>query len=206
MPKSFSDHERGIIRSRLLQEGNRLFSTYGLRKTSVEEIALSAKISKGAFYLFFPSKESLFMEVVEEAEKDFRLEILTIIDQPGGTPHARLHHALTKAFSLWQSIPILQQFNQGELEYISRRVPPESIEQHTRSDMVFAEELVQRCLSAGIRIKIDPEEVRDMLYIVFFSVLHKDDLGEGRLEQSINTLLELLTSYFLGEVNLPDAK
>ncbi len=38
--------------------GVRLFARKGYHKTSIEEIAKEAGISKGAFYLYFPSKES----------------------------------------------------------------------------------------------------------------------------------------------------
>ena len=43
-------------------------------------------ISKGAFYLFYESKEALFMEVVEMVEKRFRQEMLAAVDLRGQRP------------------------------------------------------------------------------------------------------------------------
>ncbi len=80
MPRAFTEQERTVIGRRLLQQGYRLFSTYGLAKTNVEEIAKAAGISKGAFYLFYESKEALFMDVIEEAEVRVRQELLAVID------------------------------------------------------------------------------------------------------------------------------
>ncbi|MBN2550474.1 MAG: helix-turn-helix transcriptional regulator, partial [Anaerolineales bacterium] len=60
MPKGFSDQEKEIIRARLLEQGQRLFSAHGLKKTNIDELAAAAGISKGAFYLFFASKEACF--------------------------------------------------------------------------------------------------------------------------------------------------
>ena len=65
MPRAFTEHERTVIGKRLLQQGYRQFSAYGLAKTNVEEIAKAAGISKGAFYIFYESKEALFMDVIE---------------------------------------------------------------------------------------------------------------------------------------------
>jgi AcrR family transcriptional regulator len=79
MPKAFSEREKELITARLLEEGHKLFATYGLKKTNVEEIAAAAGVSKGAFYLFYDSKEAFFMDVVEQVERRYRQEILAEI-------------------------------------------------------------------------------------------------------------------------------
>ena len=53
MPKGFTEHEKELIGQRLLEQGYRLFSAYGLKKTNIEEIARAAGISKGAYYNFY---------------------------------------------------------------------------------------------------------------------------------------------------------
>jgi AcrR family transcriptional regulator len=63
MPKAFTEQEKELIRKRLLEQGHKQFSAYGLRKTNIEELAEASGISKGAFYLFYTSKEALFMDV-----------------------------------------------------------------------------------------------------------------------------------------------
>ena len=60
---------------RLLQAGHKQFSAHGLKKTNIEELAEVARISKGAFYHFYESKEALFMDVIEEVEQRSRREI-----------------------------------------------------------------------------------------------------------------------------------
>ena len=79
--------------------GLQAFSAYGLKKTNVEEIAEAAGISKGAFYIFYESKEALFMDVIEQAEIRFRQEVLAAVDLPGPSPRARLFAVLKKAFA-----------------------------------------------------------------------------------------------------------
>lgn len=49
----------------LLNEAMQLFSSKGFHQTSVQEIAASAGISKGAFYKHFQSKEQLFIEILK---------------------------------------------------------------------------------------------------------------------------------------------
>jgi len=202
MPKAFTDLEKKIIRERLLEQGHRLFSAYGLKKTNIEELAEAAGISKGAFYIFYDSKETLFMDVVELAEVRFRQEILATIELPGPSPRARLYAVLKQAFSLWKKIPLLQFFTRGDYELLLRRVPAEIIQEHLKSDQAFIEELVMRCQKAGIPIQAEVEQVRGLLYTLFLTSLHSDDFGADNLMDSFDLLVELVAAYCLGEVGL----
>jgi AcrR family transcriptional regulator len=200
MPRAFSEHEKKFIAERLLEEGHRQFAAYGLRKTSVEEIASTAGISKGAFYRFYESKEALFMGVVEKAELRFRQEVLAVIDLPGPSPKARLYAVLHKAFTLWKTIPILQIFTQGDYDLLVRRVPAETLQAHLHSDRQFIEELIARCQDAGISIQAQAEEIDGLLHALFFASLHEDDFGPGTLTDAIDLLLQLTVAFCLGEV------
>jgi AcrR family transcriptional regulator len=51
-------------RERLLESAASLFSRWGFDKTSVDDIAREAGISKGAVYLEFPNKDALFKAVM----------------------------------------------------------------------------------------------------------------------------------------------
>src|ERR1700688_1474791 len=46
--------------TRLLDAAARLFTRFGFDKTSIDEIARDAGVSKGAVYLHWPSKDALF--------------------------------------------------------------------------------------------------------------------------------------------------
>src|ERR1700737_2414685 len=46
--------------ARLLDAAARLFARFGFDKTSIDEIAHAAGVSKGAVYLHWPSKDALF--------------------------------------------------------------------------------------------------------------------------------------------------
>jgi AcrR family transcriptional regulator len=55
---------QGDRRQRLLESAASLFSRWGFDKTSVDDIAREAGISKGAVYLEFPNKDALFKSVM----------------------------------------------------------------------------------------------------------------------------------------------
>ncbi len=65
-------------KQRLLTTASKTFSKYGFYKTSMDEIARSARKAKGSLYYHFSSKELLFREVVL-SELDFLKEQLSLI-------------------------------------------------------------------------------------------------------------------------------
>ena len=69
MPRIFKDTDRAIIREKLVIEGKKLLQRYGLKKTSIEELARSAGIAKGTFYHFFESKEDLCFAIFDREEE-----------------------------------------------------------------------------------------------------------------------------------------
>ena len=46
--------------ARILDSAERLFRRYGVKRTSIEDVAREAGIAKGTFYLYYSSKEELF--------------------------------------------------------------------------------------------------------------------------------------------------
>ena len=200
MPKAFSEREKDLIRTRLIQAGDKQFSAHGLKKTSIDELARAARISKGAFYLFYESKEALFMDVMEEVEKRYRAEFLAVADRPGPSARARLLAVLKTGFDLLQSEPILRYFNGGEYDWLLRGVPAEKLQAHLASDRLFLQELVARCQAAGIPIVVTPEEIGRLLYPLVLASLHAESLGPAEVGGSVDALLELVAAYCVGEV------
>ena len=192
-----------MIRERLLEQGYRQFSAYGLKKTNVEELAGAAGISKGAFYLFYESKEALFMDVIEEtAEKRFRQEVLAAVDLPGPSPRARLLAVLQKAFAMFKTIPILQFFTGSDYDLLFRRIPPRNSRSTWPATGVLRR--ADRALPEGGHPH--PGAVRgDQRPAVS---ARSDHPARGRFGPSaasaaaIDMLLELVAAFCLGEVEL----
>lgn len=64
MARSFTEREKENIKRSLQEACNQSWTQYGYKKTSVDDLCKQVGISKGAFYIFFESKEALFCEVL----------------------------------------------------------------------------------------------------------------------------------------------
>lgn len=63
MPRAFTATEKETIRSRLMEAGRSCFLRFGMNRTTLDDLVKPAGIAKASFYLFFKSKEELFIEL-----------------------------------------------------------------------------------------------------------------------------------------------
>src|SRR5260370_34920259 len=61
-------------RTRIVQAAQSLFIRYGVKRTSIDEVARAADIAKGTLYLYYESKEMLFAEVAKHICADILAE------------------------------------------------------------------------------------------------------------------------------------
>jgi len=86
----------GDTRERILDVATELFLHYGYKRTTVDEIATAAGISKGSVYLHFNSKEAVF----GVASQRICGRVLAIMSQIAGTDEPleeRIHRMLLEA-------------------------------------------------------------------------------------------------------------
>lgn len=199
MPKAFSEHEKEVIRAQMREKGKKLFEKQGLKKTSVDELTEAVGISKGAFYLFYESKEELFMETLEELETDFRARIFDFTINPRGEARKLLAKLLTSALLTWDQYPLLKNFGMAEYEYLARKLPPARIQAHARRDNEFVEDFIKRIKRAGVTVKASPRVISNLMKSLFFVSLHRDDLGEKDYIEIMEVLASLVAGYIVGE-------
>ena len=195
MPKAFSEHEKETIGAQMREKGKKLFERQGLKKTSVDELTKAVGISKGAFYLFYESKEDLFMEILEELETDFRSRIFDFSISPKEDACKLLAKLLKSALLTWDQYPLLKNFGMAEYEYLARKLPPERIQAHVNQDNEFVNDFIKGIKREGIAVKASPRVISNLMKSLFFVSLHRDDLGIDAYMESMEILADLIARY-----------
>ena len=197
MPKAFSEHEKETIRAQMHEKGKKLFEKQGLKKTSVDELTAAAGISKGAFYLFYESKEELFLEILEELEIDFRSRIFDFSISPQDDAHKLLGKLLKSALLTWDQYPLLKNFGMAEYEYLARKLPTERIQAHINQDNEFVDDFIKGIKRKGIAVKASPRVISNLMKSLFFVSLHRDDLGINEYAEVMEILSDLAARYII---------
>lgn len=78
--------ERHARRRRIQRAARSVFAEKGYAKTSIEQIAREASLSVGAIYLYFRSKEDLYISLLEETLELFDSELAQIRSRHDGNP------------------------------------------------------------------------------------------------------------------------
>ena len=72
--------ERQARRRRIQRAAREVFAEKGFTKTSIEQVARQASLSVGAIYLYFRSKEDLYVSLLEETFELFDAELKPLRD------------------------------------------------------------------------------------------------------------------------------
>ena len=90
------------VRIHIVGIARRIFTRYGFRKTTMEEIASASQMGKSSVYYYFKSKEDIFRAVVEFEARMLKERLGRIIDKNSSPPERlkayilfRLHHVRT---------------------------------------------------------------------------------------------------------------
>ncbi|MEO0245016.1 MAG: TetR/AcrR family transcriptional regulator, partial [candidate division WOR-3 bacterium] len=65
----------------ILKKAEQIFFENGYYKTKIDDIAKSAKVAKGTIYLYFKSKEDLFISIIEKNLGDFYNKIKEVSEK-----------------------------------------------------------------------------------------------------------------------------
>jgi AcrR family transcriptional regulator len=199
MPKHFSDAEREIIYERLIDAGKDYWERFGIKRTNVDDIAKAAGISKGTFYLFFKSKELFFMEVLEQSHDQIKLHLMDVLANEQGSPRERFVNAIMKLYDEIKLHPWLVKLmsGNGEYEYLLRKLPQEKVEQHIIGDDDDTKQLLALFGVTGVNVEIVSAALRGL----FFMLIHRQEVGEGQIDDAFRLLLEgLAMRIFEGEI------
>jgi AcrR family transcriptional regulator len=74
----------------ILKTSQDLFGRFGLKKTTVDEIAKLARIGKGTIYHYFKTKEQIFAEIIDKESRYLQQKIHEAVQQ-AITPQGKLH-------------------------------------------------------------------------------------------------------------------
>jgi len=199
MPKAFSEHEKETIRAQMRERGKKLFEKQGLKKTSVDELTEAVGISKGAFYLFFESKEELFLEILEQIEHEIQTSILEFAIKPKADARKNVSDMLKSFLLTWDAYPLLKNFSRSDFDYLVRKVSHERAMKHANNDEGFTNEFIKKIKREGITVKASPRIMSNLIKSLFFMGLHREELGEDSYEETMNVMIDLVAGYIVGE-------
>ena len=191
-PRAFSEQEKQYVRQRLIEAAHDFLSTTGIRKTTVDSLCRAAGISKGAFYLFYESKELLFLDALELEQKRIHDLIIHEISSQDSKQEAFVS-VISKMYREFLTRPWLISLSNDEYDILLRKILPQRIKSHIELDDASSKRMLD-----ALQLNIDPELLSAMLRMLFMSILHHKEVGQYA-EHAFDYTLKALAASLFGE-------
>ncbi|WP_218970497.1 TetR/AcrR family transcriptional regulator [Metabacillus halosaccharovorans] len=105
IPKGFTEQEKLNINQTLIKNCKLNWQKFGYKKTNIDELCKGSGISKGAFYLFFDTKEDLFLQTLKSVQINLYSKIEEILSE---TPNKYgVAKALKKIYRVYYESPFM---------------------------------------------------------------------------------------------------
>lgn len=187
MAKGFSEREKDAIRQKLMDAAEVCWGKYGLKKTSVDELAAMANISKGSFYLFYPTKEHLFMDALEQIDLRSKAVLFNTVQNAKGSRKDVFVSVIKQLYGEVRKTPWILNIQNGDLQLLMRKLPPERVENHLKDDDNAAGKLFDLL---DIKSDEDPKLISGVLRSVFLLLLHENEVGKEIFDDVVNYIID----------------
>lgn len=199
MPKAWDEKEKERIKATLIREGRTIFEKFGVQKTTVDEIAKASQISKGAFYLFYDSKEALYLDVLDNAQHEFRKILFDNVFQAGVSRKESFRRFLYRMIDLINTMPIYTQLDSSLFDYLSRKLPDDVIFEKLRREPEDTNRFLGQWMEQGWMKKVDLKALNGM-FLEFVLFIKGRDGSDGQNFEAVKTLwIDMLSDYLIVE-------
>ncbi|MBB4931154.1 AcrR family transcriptional regulator [Lipingzhangella halophila] len=197
MPPGFSAEEKSRIADLLMESGRELFTTLGLRKTSLEELVAPAGIAKSSFYQFFDSKEALYLELMLAQMARVKKHVIdeALLEAPD--IREGLRGFLRATLDTLATDPLYRRLmtHPEEMAAVARKLDPARITDAPDNPARALAEFITAKRASGDLIAADPEVITGVLRAVLLVPMHADRLASpDRYSEIIDLLVDIVSA------------
>jgi AcrR family transcriptional regulator len=182
MARTVKKHEHAVKRNEILDVAQRLIYTKGYEQMAIRDILDELQISKGAFYHYFESKQSLLEALIERMQQEVEHILVTIVHDPELTSLKKLQHFfdLTGRWKIAHKTYLLALLHiwQTDDNAIVRQKVQSSMIKHTTP---WLTQIVQQGIAEGVMRTPFPDQVATMILFLL------QGLGESFLGLLLST-------------------
>ena len=187
----FTELEKEKIREELLKVAYRFFVDKGFKNTSLEDITSSVGIAKSSFYIFFESKEILYMELLAHEGEQIEKQVWPKVIAAKDIRSAIKIYLNEMALELEDKI-LTQRlvYDLEEYKIVSRKLNPDYVgSEHLRS-IVPLMEFIKLRQDANEIIDEEPGIIAGVLRAAWLIGSQKGDLQQYNYERIKELLFE----------------
>lgn len=177
MARSFTEREKENIKRSLQEACKQSWTQYGYKKTSVDELCKQVGISKGAFYLFFESKEALFCEVLCSVQEQIYNVAYGMIERK--KDKSGVAEALKLIYREYDKNNFLYDSDSMDFTILMNKLPVEQAKKIAESNRMSQQLFV---CQPYLKFKIDTDMAMSVIYSLIINIKNKDILPYNHID------------------------
>ncbi len=177
MARSFTEREKENIKRSLQEACKQSWTQYGYKKTSVDDLCRQAGISKGAFYLFFESKEALFCEVLYSVQEQICNAALEVIEKH--IEKSGVAKALKLIYREYDKNNFLHDSDSTDFTILMNKLSEEQAKKIEESNHMSQQLFLNQ---PYLKFKVDADLAMSVIYSLIMNVKNKDILPHDHMD------------------------
>lgn len=171
MPKGFTEQEKINITEKLIAECKVSWQKYGYKKTSIDDLCKNVGISKGAFYLFFETKELLFMETIKRVQKQLYSIVENILLE--NQNRDGMAKALKEIYKEYSKSPFMYETTSVDFLSFFNKLSDEQQREINNDSYSGAKIMLNK---PYLKLKVSEELALSVLTSILFTISQKDKM------------------------------
>ncbi len=195
MIKEHIKQKQKATSQKIISHASQVFSKYGFKKASMDDIAKASGMGKSSLYYYFRSKEEVFEAVVKKEADLIRIEIEKKVIQSNDNPKDKIrNYVLIRMRYLKEMVNF---YDALKNDYLGNLAFTERIrEKYDREEQQFIQVLLQQGIDIGIfklkETKISSMALATALKGLETALLIKNTIPPDQLEKHLDETLQIL--------------
>jgi AcrR family transcriptional regulator len=178
-----------------MRHGLKRFTQAGIRAARIDDICRDVGIAKGSLYAFFPSKEDMFMAIVEEREALHRSDMIAFLTKASGRPETSAGRFFDMIMSKVETDPVLNiVLANGEIPHLRRKLGDERFAAAQRADLEFARDAAALWSRGAGRSNLSAGDLLALLTIMLSVASERQNMTPDQYGPAVGLLRQLFIS------------
>ena len=177
MARSFTEREKENIKRSLREACKQSWTQYGYKKTSVDDLCGQVGISKGAFYLFYESKEALFCEVLCSVQEQICNAASEVIEKH--KDKYGVAEALKLIYREYDKNTFLYDSDSTDFTILMNKLSEEQAKKIEESNHMGQQLFLGQ---SNLKFKVDTDLAMSVIYSLIMNIKNKDILPYDHME------------------------
>jgi len=197
-----------IVKQEIVTKAQYLFKQFGLKKTTMDEIAFACGKAKSTLYHYFKSKEEVFEEVLKMEVVNLRQVVKAHVEEVKGvkdkimTYFITFHTEVVYKLNLYRTIKLEMDSNAVHLALPNKKYRIDSVQKFIEFEKDYLTRILDDAYDSGEFRKIEKDDIpffSEVLIAAFFGVMsytieHDALQNKEKLRKTVDILISQVLS------------